>query len=743
MSGTVLGTVFYMSPEQARGEKLDARTDLFSFGAVLYEMAAGQPPFPGETSAIVFDGILNREPAPAALSPHIPQRLAEIIHKALEKDPRLRYQNASDLRADLLRLKRDTDSGRQVFRAAGIAAVDPPGRARASSVHNQIIPGWLGRSADAAVRQSIQKMHPRSVLLAAIAVSVIASVSYTTFRLASRRPSVFESAMKITQLSHGANARAPITSPDGKYVVYIQETNHQEGLWLYQVATGSSVEIVPRVTTGAIPPTFSKDGNYIYYVDHDKDYPSGVLCKVASLGGQPRKLFGNLSSAVTFSPDGIQLAFLRRSEEESHLIVANEDGSAAKAIYVVHAPAILFNNPAWSPDGKTIAVPRQTPSPQERLLVAVSISGGVANPIGPHVWLRIFRSAWLPDNSGLIVVASDFDSQDQSQIYELSYPDGKVRRITFDLYDYNGLGLTADGNSLVSVKNDTHSSLWVGSKRKGQTVKVSVQPEVGGAAGLDWTPDGRIIYTSFRAAEGDLAIMDANGSRRRSITDLGAPGEFIVEPSVCGDGRHVIAVSNRAVLNQAGGNPGLWRIDADGTNLVQLTSGTFDTSPSCSPDGTWVVFQSYRTGKPTIWKVPVSGGEQKQLTAEECSGPAVSPDGTRIACLYATSDNGAEKLAIVPATGGKPGKTFELKGATSRVGWTPDAQSVTYAVSDVVADNLWEQPMRGGPPRRITDFETGGGILTFAWSRDGKRLAVVRGSRSQDVVLITNFRRKE
>jgi Tol biopolymer transport system component len=221
--------------------------------------------------------------------------------------------------------------------------------------------------------------------------------------------------------------------------------------------------------------------------------------------------------------------------------------------------------------------------------------------------------------------------------------------------------------------------------------------------------------------------MDANGSRRKSLTDL-VPGEFSAGPSVCGDGRHVIAVSNH------GGTPGLFRIDADGTNLVQLTSGT---SPSCSPDGKWVIFESNRMGKPTLWKVPVEGGEQKQLTTEECFSPAILPDGAWIACLYAPeSSNGAEKLAILPAAGGNLTKTFELKGGTSQLRWTPDGHSVTYAVGDGMAYNLWNQAMGGGPPRRITNFDTGG-ILTFAWSRDGKWLAVASGSRSRIVGRIT------
>ena len=286
ISGLVLGTVFYMSPEQARGEKLDARTDLFSFGAVLFEMATGRQAFPGETSALVFDAILNREPASVSvLNPRIPQKVEEIINKALEKDPKLRYQNASDLRTDLMRLKRDTRSGRQVLKAAGVGMANAVTLGGSSSVSRQVIPAPLAQTTDAALIANVLKRHPRGVLLgAAITILVMAGFGYSLYRLGNRKPTTRESAMKITQLVTGANTRAPVISPDGKYVVYVQEKDRVETLWLYQVATGSNVQIVAPVDIGRIPPTFSNDGNYIYYVNHEKEYPSDVL----SQSGVPR-----------------------------------------------------------------------------------------------------------------------------------------------------------------------------------------------------------------------------------------------------------------------------------------------------------------------------------------------------------------------------------------------------------------------------------------------------------------------
>ena len=183
------------------------------------------------------------------------------------------------------------------------------------------------------------------------------------------------------------------------------------------------------------------------------------------------------------------------------------------------------------------------------------------------------------------------------------------------------MGVTADGNSLVTTKREIHSSPVIASMDKaGQAVEEHVLAGSDGRWGLDWTPDGRIVYTSRTATEVNLGSMDAQGGDRKQLTALGGEGDRIMGPSVCGDGRHIVAYSNH------GGNPGLVRMDADGSNLVRLTSSAFDRLPSCSPDGKWVAFTSQQAGKwMTLWKVSIDGGEPTQLTKEMTYPPPFRP----------------------------------------------------------------------------------------------------------------------
>jgi hypothetical protein len=265
---------------------VDARTDLFSFGTVLYEAATGRQAFSGTTTAIVFDAILNRAPvSPVRLNPVLPAELEHIINKALEKDSGLRYQSAAELRADLKRLRRDTDSTR-------FAAVVPTR------------PQW----------------RSRRVVFGLAAVVLVAAITFSLYKLVGQKgseilpPAPFQ-AMQMTRLTSTGQSRLGAISPDGKYVVHVVEKAGGESLWVRQVAITSNVEIVPPSAQRYTGLTFSHDGNFVYYVRGDVRRPfcrnNCWLYQVPVLGGSSRKLIGGVDTPVTVSPDGQRLAFVR------------------------------------------------------------------------------------------------------------------------------------------------------------------------------------------------------------------------------------------------------------------------------------------------------------------------------------------------------------------------------------------------------------------------------------------------
>jgi len=375
--GTTVGTVAYMSPEQVRGEDLDARSDLFSLGTVLYEMATERRAFAGDTSGVIFEAILNRAPTPLArVNPDIPVKLEEIISKALEKERDLRYQAAAELRADLKRLKRDTDSGR----AAAVPREAPtPAVARREDL-----------SSDAHAIALVFKRHKTGalVLLVALAFS-LAGLGYGLYRFLGKDRGPPGSGapgqqMRITRLTSTGQSRVAAISPDGKYVAHVVEGAGGQSLWLRHVATTSNVEIIPPDEVDYEGLTFSPDGNYIYCVKEERGTPLGLLYQIPVLGGPARKLIADIDSPVAVSPDGRQLAFVRGYTTEGYvaLLAANADGTGEHKLATRKLPD-WFSGPAWSPDGKTIAVavsarPRAT-------IVGVPAAGGPEEPLTSQV----------------------------------------------------------------------------------------------------------------------------------------------------------------------------------------------------------------------------------------------------------------------------------------------------------------------------------------------------------------------
>ena len=386
--GSALGTVAYMSPEQVRGKELDARTDLFSFGAVLYEMCTGTLPFRGDTTALIFESILNRAPVAAVrLNPDVPLQLEQVINKALEKDRDVRCQSAAELRADLKRLKRDTESGKRET----TAIASPAGRK---------LNFWLGVGA---------------------LVVVLAGIIWGVYYWLVPKAVPFQKT-EITRLTASGKVTKAAISPDGRYVAYVTDEavfGGRETLWVRRVGTGSDVEIFPLADVRYGGLTFSRDGDFLYVTQSEgKDRSLGVLYKIPVLGGTKKRLIVDVaienpyySNSVTLSPDGKRVAFLRdaKATNETALMMANEDGSGEKQLAVRKWPNYFESAVAWSPNGKTIAaaVYNTEASVRYAILVEVPVQGGAERPLIQKRWHSVKDLAWVPDGRGLVVTTQE------------------------------------------------------------------------------------------------------------------------------------------------------------------------------------------------------------------------------------------------------------------------------------------------------------------------------------------------
>ena len=759
--GKVVGTAHYMSPEQARGLGVNEQTDIWSLGVVLYEMATGWLPFQGQTGSDVLASILKTEPLPLRRhSPDIPTALQRIVRKALRKDREERYQLVKELGLDLKNLRRELELD------AEIEISQPP--AAAATQESAISGGGTGsrnslltsrtaevkpQTSNSATEYVISeiKSHPGRLAfvlgvigLVALAVVLVVAYRWVTAPAGSlSNVSASTRNMKMARLTSTGNADKAAISPDGKYLVHVASQNGQQSLRVRQVSTNSDVQIVPPSDVQYSGLTFSRDGDFINYVATEKNSPSSNLYQIPGLGGNPRRLIANVGSAVSFSPDGQQLTFIRNSPEagEDVLMIAGAKGGDERKLAVRKLPN-FFRSVAWSPDGKSIACGAGSFVPSyNTYVVEVALESGHEKQIGTQTWMFMGQLAWVADGRALVVGASEKEggSFEAEQIWYVSYPQGEARRITNDLNNYTGISLTTDSNRLATVQSETSSSIWLAPNGDASraTRITSGAGQIDGRDGLAWSPDGKIVFASNASGNLDLWMMNADGSGQRQLTENSLINNH---PAFCSDGRYIIFTSDRA------GTPNIWRADSDGTDVKQLTSGSGEDNPQCSPDGRWVLYTLLGEGKPTLWRVSIDGGVSQQLTEKYTAAAAFAPDGKSIACLYREDQpNSRLKLAIFPTAGGEPTHVFEAPIFTGDVSqipvprWTADSRALTYVVTSGGVSNIWIQPITGDVPRQLTTFKSDR-IFSFEWSRGGKDLLVARGLIASDVVLISNFR---
>jgi Tol biopolymer transport system component len=568
---------------------------------------------------------------------------------------------------------------------------------------------------------------------------LVGAAGYGIYSLTGRKGASPFQDFSVTQVTHNGKTVATAISPDGKYLLNVVHENGKESLWLRHVLTGSDTEVIAPTDAFYQNPAFSPDGSYIYFRKAaNKAGNAFDLLRAPVLGGTPQVIVRNLDTRITFSPDGNRMAYVRWNDPEvgkSQVLMANADGTNERIVASGPTLGYVPTPLAWSPDGRDIASIVLGVSDVSNTVQLADINSNRARSLARFSDVQLNDMAWLPDGRGLVVMFNYFSwIFGRGQVGFISSGAGHVRPITKDTNSYHDITLSADGRTLATVQQKYVMTFYL----LPSTGFIGKPPTPAPAQNRNaiffgWASNSELYFGDSES----LLRISAVGSSKTTI--LSDPNAQIISADDCG--LYTVLVWGG---HGAGSKVNIWRIGKDGSSPLQLTNGTLDAMPRCSPDGTWVYYSDWHHGQ--IMRVSINGGVSEIVPGTDVSGMNhaggfdVSRDGKLLVSIDAKpAENAATNFLALVSLDASQGPRRRLLDPDPRISrgpvFSPDGKDVVYAISQNGVDNLWLQPLNGSRGHQITNFPSDG-IQMLEFSPDGKTLGVMGEHVESDVVLL-------
>jgi Tol biopolymer transport system component/serine/threonine protein kinase len=701
--GTVIGTAPYMSPEQVRGHGVDARTDIWSLGVVLYQMVASNLPFDGKTVNEVVAEILKTEPtALSKCGRDVPAELERIVHKALRKYPDERYQSARDLELDLKSLKRRLEFEAEARRTGGRTTVEvevrpeAPGPELKEHYSTRVLAAptdTVSRDRSTSVVRQItnQISRPRGRLtLAVLALLALAGAGWWLYSLIAGpgSPSASNSTGStggtgfeiVPFTSFPGNENGPSFSPGGDRIAF--SWNGGQGgnsdIYVKQIGT-DDLQRLTSDPASDIEPRWSPNGLYIAFLRRTTE--GYGLYVIPSIGGTERKLT-NISltpplrfdvAQVSWSPDSSWLAVSDRSSPQepfSIYVVARDSGERRR----LTSPPPGSNgdlSPAVSPDGKTVAY-RHFESGGVSEIYVVPVAGGEPRRLTFSDAVKA-SPAWTPDGRDILYLA---EIGGNLGLWRMPATGGTPQRIEAVGQSVTSFAISQQGNRLAWAQTVNDSNIWqvdllgiIAHKQSARTLIASTRADVSS----QFSPDGkRIVFASTRSGRAGIWISDSEGQHQALLCsfDRGASGS----PRWSPDGRWIV------FDGRVDGNADIYRMSPDGGKPLRLTTeSSEDIVPSVSRDGHWIYFCSNRSGARQIWRMPANGGSAVQVTKGGGFDNVESPDGRY---LYYAKERGQPGIWRLPVAGGDETLALDQHQAGLWRQWAVVEEGIFFATAE-------------------------------------------------------------